>query len=122
MTTAQLIELYTPSVDIISLVFCCLLTFVIGKVLFFFKDRKFVYLKRGLFFTTIACCSNVAFYCVVVFFPEFVKGIIALREIYHVSLMMGLYCFILYMKHMIDVKGALSIVSFILQEFFFRSV
>jgi len=102
MTTAQLIARYTPAVDIISLVFCCLLIFVIEKVLFFSQDRKFVILKRALFFIFIGAFWNIGFYYTAKFLPQAEILIFAFEKLYHFSLLLCLYSFILYMKHMID--------------------
>lgn len=108
MITEELMANYTPAVDIASFIFCCILIFVIAKVLFFSSDRKFILLKRALCCITAASFLNILFYVVVTHYGEYTKLIFLIRDLYHVSLMMSMYCFILYMKHMIDIKKTVA--------------
>lgn len=116
----QLIAHYTPSVDIISFIFCSVLMFIVQKVLYFSKDRMFVLFKRALFFIIFGTSSNIAFYFVVTKLSYTIQLIFILRGFYHISFMCSLYCFLLYMKHMIEVERTLeTTVTYITRILFF---
>ena len=104
MTTEQLIENYTPAVDTVAVVICLLMLFVIFKVLYFSRDRKFVFMERSLIFTAIGSAANIGFYLIIKNFGCVPLAIILLRDVYHISFLLCLYCFMLYMKRMIDIK------------------
>lgn len=102
MTVTQLIANYSPTVDICSLFFSCILMFIIAKVLFFYKDKKFAFLKRALGFIAAGSICNIAFYLVIEKCPNSIYPVFLFRDLYHLSFMCSLYCFMLYMKYMID--------------------
>lgn len=104
MSTRDLIANYTPAVDIVSLIICAILGYVIERVLFFSNDKKFVYLKRAVAFILFASFDNIAFYMVINYCGNATVVIFALRIFYHLMLLLALYTFLLYMKEMIDVK------------------
>lgn len=119
MATKELIANYTPAVDIVSLIICFLLTFVIAKALFFSTDRKFIFIKRNIHFIILSICSNLGFYFVVKQWPSHTTAIIILKVSYHVFLMLSLYCMILYMGHMINIKSRLeSFIRYFTRTFF----
>lgn len=119
MTTEQLVANYSPVSDMVSCIISILLLYVIAKVLYFSKDRKFVFLKNSLYLITLGSICNVGFYQVIKGCGYVPVAIILLRDIYHVCFLLCLYCFILYMKTMLDVKGTIvNVFTYILRCLF----
>lgn len=105
MTAADLIANYSPVGDVISLVCCVVLLFVIERALRLIKDNKFIYLESALHFIFLGACANLGFYVVAGSVNPSKVLLFILRDAYHISFMFCLYCFIIYMKKMLDIKG-----------------
>jgi len=105
MTTEELIERYSPVGDLISVILAIGLLFLIAKVLYFVKDRKFIFLKRSLHFILMGAFFNLVFYYCILKWSSVRVALFVLRDLYHISFLCCLYCFMLYMKHMLDVQG-----------------
>lgn len=108
MRTEQLIAGYSWVGDLITIVTCIVLLFVIARVLYYSKDRKFAFLKRSLWLILVGVSCNIGFYHMLTVNRNSAYAIYMLRYIYHISLLCCLYCFLLYMKHMLDVKGKIA--------------
>lgn len=119
MGTEQLIASYTWVGDLITIVTCIVLLFVIAKVLYYSKDRKFVFLKRSLLFVLVGVSGNIGFYHMLSFDRNCIYAIYLLRYIYHTSLLCCLYCFLLYMKYMLDIRGKVAEHTTYLTRFIF---
>lgn len=87
-----------------TIVLCLILLLVIWKVLFFSKDRKFIFLKRSLHFIFIGAGSNILFYYTALNRFLLPYSLFVIRALYHAGFFCCLYCFLLYMKHMLDMK------------------
>ncbi len=105
MGAEQLIASYSWVGDLITIITCAVLLFIIAKVLYYSKDRKFVFLKRSLRFILVGVSCNIGFYHMLSVNSDCKYVIYLLRDIYHCSLLCCLYCFLLYMKYMLDIKG-----------------
>lgn len=108
MGVEQLIAGYAPVGDIITIITCLILLFVIARVLYYSKDRKFLFLKRAVHLVLVGSSCNIAFYHMIKYCGNVPWAIFFLRDVYHISLLCCLYCFLLYMKHMLDIKGKVA--------------
>jgi len=105
MTTEQLVAIYSPTVDIVSVIISAVLLFVIAWVLYFSKDNKFLYLKKSVHLIMIGSGVNIAFYFVTQNYRDAVVLVYVLRDLYHICFFFCLFFFKLYMKKMLSVRG-----------------
>lgn len=119
MNSEDLISGYSPVGDIISIVVCLILLFVIAEALYLSNSKRFIFLKRAVHFVLLAACSNVGLYHVVRRFGNVPMAIILLRDIYHFALICCLYCFLVYVKRMLDVKDKFVIATTYFTRIFF---
>ncbi len=112
MTTEELMINYSPIGDVISLVCSMMILFLIMEVLYFTKDKKFMFMEMALCCIFIASATNLVFDAILQINAPVVL-IFILRDIYHFGLILCLYCFIAYMKEMLDVKGKFAEVAII---------
>jgi len=108
MVVEKLVANYSPVGDMITMIICWVLLFVIVRVLSSSRDRKFVFLKRSLHFILFGAGSNIGFYLAISKYECTSWVLYLLRDIYHISFLCCMYCFILYMKNMLDVKGLVA--------------
>jgi len=119
MTTDQLIATYSPVGDFITVIMSLILLFVIAKVLFLSKGRRFNFLKRSLHFLLLASSCNIGFYHIVIHIGYAPIAIILVRDIYHISLLCCLYCYLLYAKRMLDIKSKfVKVVTYLTRTLF----
>ncbi len=112
MAGEELMLNYTPVGDVITLVSSFLIIFMIKEVLYFTRDKKFMYMERALYMVCIAAGANLIFDSILNYdIPVWV--IFLVRDIYHLCLILCLYFFIAYMKEMLDVKGKFANVAII---------
>lgn len=108
MTTLQLVEHYSYTVDAVTFALCVALMIIIRWALYLSVDRKFKYLKQSVFFITLSALANLFFYVVCLYWTNLEWLVIVLRNLHHASLMLCMYVFVLYMKHMLNIKGKLA--------------
>lgn len=119
MITEQLVANYSPEADIVSLIISLVTLFVIAKVLFFSSDKKFIFIKCALHLIIGGSIFNLGFYVAVTRFDCAPVAIFLLRDAYHICYFLCLYCFILYMKKMLDVKGTwINVFTYALRTLF----
>jgi len=109
MTTEQLIANYSPIGDIITIITCLILMYIIAKVLFFSGGKGFKFIIRSLHFIMMGSTFNLCFYLTIKDWGGSAVALFVLRDLYHICFYCCLYCFVLYMKHMLDVQDGLTL-------------
>jgi len=104
MNIEGLISQYSPIGDMITFIICVVILFIIATTLYFARDRKFGYLKKSLHFILVGAVTNMCFFYVVKYQSSAIWAVYVLRDIYHICFLICLYCFLSYLREMLNVE------------------